>query len=473
ESWTMPTTGLPYLLSAWSYSPLLVTEGVTLTIQAGTVVKFLDRNSGLNIEGSLVVNGTTAAPVTFTSFQDDTAGGDTNGDAGATKPTSTDWSGLNVAGTLKAQHLVVRYASYPITGQPSYSDADRPSPLLELDNVRLQSALTCLTTGNDVRGHFHGAVANCATGVDSADPFDATNVEWGGGRGPGPDNGNPSIGGSAASVYPWVGVVLPPKPTTLPVVQAPNVCKPYLFIGVMGSGQRSEANNSDLLGTQVRAIRNQFAEEVGSDKIATLGLDYPAFPVPIVEEKSLQGIAQYVPGAWQGTLSLIWEIEKAAERCPDQKIVVAGYSQGAWVIHAALNYMAAAQSSKLQHVKGVSLLADPLRKPSDAMHHFGTATNDGTGIVNSKIGNVTVGMHDWMNGVVQKMYPQLSDLENVKMSLGGYPGSITGPTISICDLKDPVCAFTLVPPGIDVAVHTSYGPTDYLLLGRRLAQLMA
>ncbi|MFJ4268360.1 hypothetical protein ACIPY1_17530, partial [Paenarthrobacter nicotinovorans] len=34
-----------------------IASGVTLTVQAGTVVKFLDRNSGLNIEGSLVVNG--------------------------------------------------------------------------------------------------------------------------------------------------------------------------------------------------------------------------------------------------------------------------------------------------------------------------------------------------------------------------------------------------------------------------------
>ncbi|MBP2269195.1 hypothetical protein J3A64_004735 [Pseudarthrobacter sp. PvP004] len=472
ENWTMPTTGLPYLVSSWTYSSLRITDGVTLTIQPGTVVKF-HYTSSLSVDGSLVVNGTAAAPVTFTSFQDDTAGGDTNGDAGATKPAINDWSGLTVTGALKAQHLVVKYASQSVTGQPDYSNGNPPPPLLELDHVRLESAVTCLTTGNDVRGHFHGAVANCATGVESRDPFDATNVEWGGGRGPGPENGNPSMGGSAVSVYPWVGVVLPPKPTTLPAAQAANVCKQYLFIGVMGSGQRGEANNTDLLGSQVRAIQKQFSEEVGADKIATLGLDYPAFPVPIVEEKSLQGIAQYVPGAWQGSLSLIWEIEQAAERCPDQKIVLAGYSQGAWVIHAAVNYMAAAQSPRLQHVKGVSLLADPLRKSSDFMHHFGTATTDATGVVNLKIGNVTVGMHDWMNGVVKKMYPELSDLEAVKMSLGGYPGSFSGPTISICDHQDPVCAFTLIPPGIDFAVHTSYGPTDYLLLGRKLAQLMA
>ena len=69
----------------------------------------------------------------------------------------------------------------------------------------------------------------------------------------------------------------------------------------------------------------------------------------------------------------------------------------------------------------------------------------------------------------------VANIEDVKMATSGYP-NLTAPTVSICDHQDPVCAWTWNwpnPPDVNIAVHTSYGATDYVLLGRRLAQLMA
>ena len=91
-SWALPYAGLPVVLDGG----LTVPEGKTLSVAAGTVLKSAD--GSLQVYGSLIADGTTSEPVTFTSLKDDSAGGDTNGDGNESSPGPSEWGGIYVAG---------------------------------------------------------------------------------------------------------------------------------------------------------------------------------------------------------------------------------------------------------------------------------------------------------------------------------------------------------------------------------------
>jgi len=79
----------PYVVENY----LEVSEGATLVIEPGVVVKF--NQSYIDVYGKIVASGTAQEKIYFTSFLDDSIGGDTNGDSGATAPSSGDWIGIN------------------------------------------------------------------------------------------------------------------------------------------------------------------------------------------------------------------------------------------------------------------------------------------------------------------------------------------------------------------------------------------
>ncbi len=119
-------THSPYIINDSVYGGLRLQA--KLTILPGTIIKFqVDRNNhryyGLEVDGSsggeLLVMGTEAEPVIFTSFFDDSAGGDDNGDGNATQPQAGDIRGL----IFNNDSSLIDWAEIRFAGSIYYSEA--------------------------------------------------------------------------------------------------------------------------------------------------------------------------------------------------------------------------------------------------------------------------------------------------------------------------------------------------------------
>jgi hypothetical protein len=78
----------------------------TLLIEPGAIVKFhptAGRALALGPNGKIVAEGTEEQPIIFTSFLDDSHGGDTNKDGDATLPAMADWDDIDLNGTKGSQ----------------------------------------------------------------------------------------------------------------------------------------------------------------------------------------------------------------------------------------------------------------------------------------------------------------------------------------------------------------------------------
>jgi hypothetical protein len=105
-TWTLANS--PYVLDG----DVTVAAGVTLTVEPGVIVKLNGTGRTLRVNGSLAAVGTSGSHITFTSYQDDAIGGDTNGDGSATSGAPGQWSSVRFpastsAGTL--DYVDVRY----------------------------------------------------------------------------------------------------------------------------------------------------------------------------------------------------------------------------------------------------------------------------------------------------------------------------------------------------------------------------
>lgn len=220
---------------------------------------------------------------------------------------------------------------------------------------------------------------------------------------------------------------------------APAGCGDYHWIGAAGSGQRDAVglmSNGGMGGSVYQSYQQLSAELAASGKTITAeAVQYPAAPVPL--EGGIGGWLDFLGSVGDGKDATAEQLDAFTEKCPDTKVILAGYSQGAMVIHRNLYDIA-----DHPNVVAALLIADGDRLPGDTTVDLGsTAVAPGKGL-----------------GVAQEH----SILASTNTS--PLPPAIGARTISVCDIGDPVCDYD--PDTADdamspaaLAIHTSYAPT--------------
>ncbi|MDP4220857.1 MAG: hypothetical protein Q8916_02530 [Bacteroidota bacterium] len=159
-----------------------------LTIEAGATIKF-DKGAGmLAAGGTITANGTAAKPVVFTSWKDDSYGGDNNGDGSATTPQKADWHWISF-GNSSGNSL--NYCKILYAGSGS-TDLERAVEMGDGANNSITNSVIAHTAGGtmqvsaalDMARCQHSCVATGNTFFDNGHPviigvasdFDNSNI---------------------------------------------------------------------------------------------------------------------------------------------------------------------------------------------------------------------------------------------------------------------------------------------------------
>ena len=143
-----------------------------------------------------------------------------------------------------------------------------------------------------------------------------------------------------------------------------GLCGDARFIGVHGFGVDSG------YGEVVQGVLNGLHNHpIGfNNVIYDQPLDYPEGNLSEVVALDFSDI---VNGEAIGRERLLAAIETEVDRCPNEVILLAGHSEGAWVIHDVLDELAG-NEQVASHIGAVALLSDPRRYPGDPVN-TGTA----------------------------------------------------------------------------------------------------
>jgi len=226
---TLIKAGSPYLINS-----VTVPEGITLTIEAGAVLKFNGSWENINVYGTFDATDTTDKPVYFTALSDDSLGGDNNGDANATAPAPGSWAALwfrDVSTGNILKNCIIKYGGGSGTSaalniytssvsvdrsEVSYSTArgiyiGGANPSVQrskiannnTDGIYTTSGALPVLSNNQITDNVYFGVNN----VDGSVDVDARNNWWGDSTGPYHASLNPSGQGNPVSDHvlfdPW------------------------------------------------------------------------------------------------------------------------------------------------------------------------------------------------------------------------------------------------------------------------------
>lgn len=213
--------------------------------------------------------------------------------------------------------------------------------------------------------------------------------------------------------------------------QAAPGCPDVHWIGVAGSGERADPTVDAGMGRVVyNSLRDLdgWVQQDGRTMTAE-AVVYPAAPVPA--DGALLAWGGFMSSVDAGVAALGNQYAAFTAQCPTSKVVLAGYSQGAMVVHRNLTALAGSPN-----LAAALLIADGDRLPADPTVNLGTATT----------------VSSTRKGVAQG-WPILA---HAPAPLSPAVGSRT---ISVCDRGDAVCDYDDDADAVTataIAVHTSY-----------------
>lgn len=247
-------------------------------------------------------------------------------------------------------------------------------------------------------------------------------------------NGRP---GAVGVKLTWTGVDDPScvKPGTVVTGGgAPSSCPDAFFIAMLGSGQYYKSDQDLTVSPQLNAMYNAMLTKTGNKTVRKQVVNYPATSVDALwtglssarnkvalVSKLSANIDSYLAGEKSGVTKLSQTIAGDEASCPNSKIVLGGYSQGAMTIHDWANNPNAGNHP---NVVGIGLLADPERVDKSAVLNFGSA---------EFISKRFIGSH----GVCA----QINALKNcaTPQSLTDVSSRFASRSVQVCEAYDLVC----------------------------------
>lgn len=233
-------------------------------------------------------------------------------------------------------------------------------------------------------------------------------------------------------------------------------CADVLFIGARGSGEpgpgtpgwNPKKNDPFGLGGTVDSAYRRLLSDLGGHRtVAVFSLNYGADSAITTLPRAPH---KYFNDLSTGVSRTLSKLTSLASSCPDQQIVLAGFSQGAMVMHRVLHtlYGTVAGRRILARLAAAILVGDGDQVPHDNEVRYGTAGKGADGIGH--------------------LYTKLSHSTYAK-----FPASLGAQVLRVCNHHDPICDITPLAPWdpLLVNIHLSYpGSKPLLAAADRAAQ---
>ena len=173
-----------------------------------------------------------------------------------------------------------------------------------------------------------------------------------------------------------------------------STCADAAFIAATGSDQHYTSATDLSISPQIlKAYTGMRARLVGRRSVSVQVLNYPALSVSvllanlsgnlrrIVHQFLDVNLPKYLASKNQGVSAMWGAVTGARFSCPKEKLVLAGYSQGAMVVHEFLDQLASTNDTATKAaIRGVLLIADPERVKNSQTLEYGDASYHAYGI---------------------------------------------------------------------------------------------